>query len=251
MKIDWWTLALQTINVIVLLWVLRHFLFKPVQTVIANRQQELHKQIEDTAAERQLAVTQRLALDAERAAIATTREQMLAAARNEAHEAGQALLAQAAEDASRRSTLEQAALRQERVDAEAALRQAAAKLTGDMLLRLLERFPAAGIDCDFLQGACDALRAMNTGARKLVLDSAAKEPLQIISAHRLDAMAQTMVLQKLGESLEGMVTASFSTDSHLLAGIELRFRHIVISNNWAADLQNIMESLNNDALQHA
>lgn len=37
MHLDPWTLALQTINVLVLVWLLAHFLFRPVAAIIAAR----------------------------------------------------------------------------------------------------------------------------------------------------------------------------------------------------------------------
>ena len=37
MHFDPWTLALQTINVLVLVWLLAHFLFRPVAGIIAAR----------------------------------------------------------------------------------------------------------------------------------------------------------------------------------------------------------------------
>ena len=39
MKIDWWTLGLQAVNVLILVWLLSRFLFKPVAAIIAERQQ--------------------------------------------------------------------------------------------------------------------------------------------------------------------------------------------------------------------
>lgn len=38
MTIDWWTLGLQTVNVLVLVWILARFLFRPVARIIADRQ---------------------------------------------------------------------------------------------------------------------------------------------------------------------------------------------------------------------
>ncbi len=38
MRIDWSTLALQTINALVLIWLLARFLFRPVAGIIAERQ---------------------------------------------------------------------------------------------------------------------------------------------------------------------------------------------------------------------
>ena len=40
MRIDWWTLGFQTVNVLVLVWLLSRFLFKPVAQIIADRQQQ-------------------------------------------------------------------------------------------------------------------------------------------------------------------------------------------------------------------
>ena len=37
MRIDWWTLALQTVNVLVLVWLLGRFLFRPVMDIVAKR----------------------------------------------------------------------------------------------------------------------------------------------------------------------------------------------------------------------
>lgn len=45
MRIDWSTLALQTVNVVVLVWLLSRFLFRPVSDIIAKRQAAARKLI--------------------------------------------------------------------------------------------------------------------------------------------------------------------------------------------------------------
>ena len=50
MHFDWSTLILQTINVLVLLWLLRRFLFRPVAAIIAQRQAAAEKLLADAAA---------------------------------------------------------------------------------------------------------------------------------------------------------------------------------------------------------
>ena len=37
MQIDWWTLGLQAVNALVLVWLLAHFLFRPVVDAIARQ----------------------------------------------------------------------------------------------------------------------------------------------------------------------------------------------------------------------
>ena len=50
MRIDWWTLALQTVNVLVLIWILGRFFFRPVMDIVVKRQQEANKLLADAAA---------------------------------------------------------------------------------------------------------------------------------------------------------------------------------------------------------
>ena len=57
MRIDWTTLALQTINVLVLVWLLARFLFRPVTTIIAERRAAAEKLLADAAAQRAHAQT--------------------------------------------------------------------------------------------------------------------------------------------------------------------------------------------------
>ncbi|MFW2410409.1 hypothetical protein ACN4GS_22105, partial [Burkholderia pseudomallei] len=55
MRIDWSTLALQTVNVVVLVWLLSRFLFRPVSDIIAKRQAAARKLIDDASRERDAA----------------------------------------------------------------------------------------------------------------------------------------------------------------------------------------------------
>ena len=38
MQIDWWTLGLQTVNALVLIWLLSRFLFRPIASILAERE---------------------------------------------------------------------------------------------------------------------------------------------------------------------------------------------------------------------
>ena len=55
MRIDWWTLALQTVNVLILILILGRFFFRPVMDIAVKRQQEANKLLSDAARARQQA----------------------------------------------------------------------------------------------------------------------------------------------------------------------------------------------------
>ena len=81
MHLDPWTLALQTINVLVLVWLLAHFLFRPVAGIIAARRAATDTLMADAEAARAKAATEASALAQQRQELANDGDRIAAAAR--------------------------------------------------------------------------------------------------------------------------------------------------------------------------
>jgi F-type H+-transporting ATPase subunit b len=73
MHLDWWTLALQTVNVLVLIWILARFFFRPIKAIVAKRQEETSKLFADAAAARKAAADARSEAETARAEVASPR----------------------------------------------------------------------------------------------------------------------------------------------------------------------------------
>ena len=99
MKIDWWTLALQAVNALVLIWLLAHFLFRPVVKAIAARQKAAGQLLTDAKAAKAAAESERDKAAAETAGLTEHRSEALKAAEAEAATAKSALLAEAGAEA--------------------------------------------------------------------------------------------------------------------------------------------------------
>ena len=95
MKIDWWTLGLQAINAIVLLWLLGHFFFRPIAAMVQRRQDEADHIIADAEAQRSAAGQERETAEAERKNIADARVGVLQQAAAEATKTKEDVLADA------------------------------------------------------------------------------------------------------------------------------------------------------------
>ena len=59
MHIDWWTLALQAANVLILIWILARFFFRPIADIVTQRQQETKKLFDEADAARKQAADTR------------------------------------------------------------------------------------------------------------------------------------------------------------------------------------------------
>lgn len=84
MRIDWWTLALQTVNVLILIWILGRFFFRPVADIVTKRQEATDKLLSDAAAALQKAAGARDEAEKIRAAIVAEEDRLIAEARKSA-----------------------------------------------------------------------------------------------------------------------------------------------------------------------
>lgn len=146
MHLDLWTLGLQTINALVLVWLLRRFLFGPLTAALAERRAVLDTAAADARAAEARAREAEADRDAATDAAARLKAQALAEARAALAEERDAVLAAAraeAEGLRRRAIAEQA---------EAERRAAAARereLVEDVLAmtaRLMAEVPQAALD---------------------------------------------------------------------------------------------------------
>ena len=239
MRIDWWTLALQAVNVLILVWLLGRFLFRPVMDAIAARQasaQALLDEAREAQAEAQALKTQNDGFVADAAA-------RRAEIRTEAEAERQRLLAQARLEADAVVEQGHAAIDAERGRVAAQWREKAASLAASMAGTLLARLPPE----QTVQAMVDALKArlgdLSEADRRSL---AAAGPVTVATPAPLTADLQTQVARALGEILPDTATPIFAVDPDLIAGAELRTPHAVVRNSWRADLDAMVESLNED-----
>jgi F-type H+-transporting ATPase subunit b len=241
MRIDLWTLALQTVNVLVLVWLLARFLFRPVATVIAARREAADKLLREAQAQGQKTANEAASLAHERDGLAADAQRMLA----EAHAAAQAerttLLQNATETAARLQAGAQQAIARDRQSMREALEREAADLALTISTRLLQRVPPRALNRAFVDTLAETL---STHPARSALATA---ELEFRSAVPLDDTARADTRAILTRALGAPPRINFRTDPTLLAGIELAAPSMLIRNSWRADLDRITQSLHEAA----
>lgn len=237
MRIDLWTLALQTVNVLVLVWLLSRFLFRPVAAIIAARRDAADKLLAEAAAKRQQAMEEAAAIAHQREGLAGESQHILVEARAIAEAERTTLLQQATEAAARQQAEAQQAIARNGHTMREALEREATDLALNIATRLLQRVPARALNRAFLETVAETL------ATHPVRTSLADAPLELRSAVSLDAAAQADCREVLGRALGAKPRIAFRTDPTLIAGIELAAPHALIRNSWRADLDRIARDL--------
>ncbi|MBY8826535.1 F0F1 ATP synthase subunit B family protein [Hephaestia mangrovi] len=239
MRIDWWTLALQAINVLILIWLLTRFLYRPVMRAIADRQAAATKLLADAAAAKQAATETQAKLEAQDHAFAAEADKRRTALHSELDAERATMLAKAKADgdaliADARKT---AAADQARL--EATLQAKAGDLAGRMTAKLLERLPPAVTTDALFAALIDLIRALPEDERKTL----SREPLTVVTPAVLDAQARARYTKGLEANLPGMPKPHFAVDPALIAGFELWGPHALVHNSWRADLDRLLAAL--------
>jgi F-type H+-transporting ATPase subunit b len=244
---DWTTFVLQTVNFVILVWLLQHFLYKPVLSVVDARRADIERhyaearQAEERSSQLQVSLQSRLdAIAAERVATLKSANEQIEQARQQAKQQTERDNAQLAEKT-------RSELARERAEAMDAARRAALDLGVGMAVRLLSEVPAplrAQSDREAIGKLLAGLPQPDRDA--LLRGVTADEPLQVTTAAPLSKEGQRQWQDQLHQSL-GEVPVKFMVEAALLAGAELQFPHAVLRASWRQALDRLRAEANGDA----
>ena len=240
MTFDWWTLGLQAVNFIVLVWILAHFLFRPVSRIIAERQAAAHSALDEAEAMRTEATAAREAARAETDAIATKRAVLIAKAREDAEQEKQRLIDDAGVAARKALAEGKADLERWRKAQAQDLSDQAGILAADIAARLLARLPDDARVSGFIDGLAEAVASLPETVRAGIGDTG---PVRIRAARAVTPDEQTHLQERLGAVLGRAPELEIEVDQTLLAGLELDALHAVVRNHFRADLDRIKAEL--------
>ncbi len=243
MTIDWWTLGLQTVNVLVLLWILSHFLFRPVSEIIAKRQAAAMQELDAAKAARAEAEEARGKVKAQMDEVAAARADLVSKAKDAAdrekrqvmdaaHQEVEALRAAARED-----------LAHLREGTEKEMRHDAAELAVDIARRLLDRLPPSARVSGFIDGLADAVARLPERTRTAI---GGEGPVPIRAAAEMTGDEVDHLSERLARAVGHPIELAVSVDPSLVAGLELDAPHAIVRNNFRADLDRVRQEVLKD-----
>jgi F-type H+-transporting ATPase subunit b len=243
MTIDWWTFGLQTVNVLILVWLLARFFWRPVAAIIERRRQLAQDMLDQAQADREAAAQALEEARRRSAGFADERERILTKARKEASDARSAMLGKAEAEISALREQGRAALAHEEEEAARNWSDRAGQLALIIAGKLAARLDGAAVNEAFLDWLTGKITALPADIRAAI---AAAGEVDVLSAAPLDPAQQQRVAAEISATLGATPTFAFKTDPDLIAGLELRTPHFAVSNSWRADLAQIRTELDHD-----
>jgi len=223
MLIDWFTVGAQALNFIILVWLLKRYLYKPILNAVDAREKRIATELADADAKKAEAEKERdefqhknKILDQQRAAFLSKAMQEAAAERqrllDETRKLADDLSAKRAQALrSDADTLNEAILQRTQCEVFAIARKALTDLAG---VSLEERMCAVFVD---------RLHAMDaeakTGLAKAL--SSATEPALVRSAFDLPPAQRAAIQKAINDTFSTGIGLRFQTDPGVIGGIEL------------------------------
>lgn len=243
MELSWSTFVLEVINFLILVWILKHFLYKPVMDVIARRQADIEKSLADAAAQQ---------ADAEK--LQHQFEGRLEEWEKQRQAALDQLAAELKVEKQQRLNDLYTQIESEREKAEAAAakreqdnlrnrEEAALKLAGRFATRLLEQASGQETEQKLVQMLIQQLHELPE-EKAAKLNAKYGEPPQrilVTSAYELDQTLQQQLKQELMHSLRWDIPIEFSRDSQLIAGVRIAIGAWVLGANVRDELDAFIE----------
>ena len=246
MHIDWWTLALQAVNVLVLVWILAHFFYGPVAGMIEQRRLAAAKVLADASAARSAAEAEMAGIRATRDGFAAEHDKLLAEARSGIEAQRDGMLRDATERIETLRKQNEAILARERTAMEHGLAGQASALAVQIAQKLLERLPPDAAMAMFLDALSAQIRALPQKSRELFAASAQGGVLDITTASVLNEAQQRQCRDAIASVLGCETQITFRADPRLITGLEVNAGPLILRNNWQSDLQQIVGQLKND-----
>lgn len=240
MQIDWWTLGLQAINVLILVWLLQRFLLKPVAAIIEARRAEAASVISQAEQARADAEAERQKATEEVQRITESRGEALKAAAAEAEVAKAKLLAQARDEAETLRRAADAEIDRKRREAAAADAEHAKALAVEIARKLFTRLPDEAKVSGFIDGLVDVIVALPEESRS---DIGKGTPLTLKTARPLTAGEDETLHTRLSSALGRPVDLTVVCDTDLIAGLEIDTPHALVRNSFRGDLDRIARGL--------
>lgn len=244
MHIDWWTLGLQTINLIVLVWILSRFLFRPIAQIIEQRQAAADEVLEKAKAERAKAEQDEEQAAQAKAASEAARGKVLEAAAKEAETEKSKLIDEARKQADKLRAEAKAEIERMRAAEQASDDQRASRLAVDIAERLFERLPDKARIDGFIDGLAEAAGKLPEAARAEI--GAQGAAVSVKAARKMTPGEVKACSAALSKALGRDVEIEAAADPALIAGLEIETPHAVVRNSFRADLDRIAGELTSD-----
>jgi F-type H+-transporting ATPase subunit b len=223
MLIDWFTVGAQALNFIILVWLLKRFLYKPILNAIDAREKRIATELADADAKKAEAQKERDEFQHKNEAFDQQRAALLMKATEEAKAERQRLLGEAREAADALSVKRQETLRNDLRNLSKAISRRTQQEVFAIARKAMTDLATTSLEERLVEVFTRRLREMDGQAKAGLAETlkTAIDPALVRSAFDLPAAQRATIQNALNETCSAEIHIRFETAPDLISGIEL------------------------------
>jgi len=223
MLLDWFTIAAQALNFLILVWLLKRFLYKPILNAIDAREKLIAKELADADAKKAEAQKEHEEFQKKNEEFDRQRAALLTKATDEAKAERQRLLDEARKAADALSAKRQESLIQDAQSLNQAISRLTQKEVFAITRKALTDLATTSLEERMGEVFDRRLRELDQKGKSLLGDALRKnsEPALIRSTFDLPAAQRAAIQNALNETFSAEIHVRFETAPDLVSGIEL------------------------------
>ena len=223
MLIDWFTVLAQVVNFLILVWLLKRFLYRPILDAIDAREKRIAAELADADAKKVEAKKERDEFQRKNEEFDQQRAALLSKATDEAKAERQRLLDEARKAADALSAKRQETLRSEARNLNQAISRRARQEVFAIARKALTDLATTSLEERLGEVFTRRLREMDGKAKESLGETlkAASAPALVRSAFDLPMEQRAAIQNALNETFSAEIRVRFETAPDLVSGIEL------------------------------
>jgi F-type H+-transporting ATPase subunit b len=223
MLIDWFTVGAQVVNFLILVWLLKHFLYKPILDAIDAREKRIAAELADADTKKAEAEKERTDFEDKNKVFVEQRSALLGKAADEAKAERERLIDQAKKDAEGLRATQADALRADQIRMASEITLLAENEVFAIARKALTDLATVSLEERVGEVFTRRLRELDPKAKEL-LGAALKDssqPALVRSAFVLPTDQRAAIQNALNESFSAVVRIKFEDSQEVICGIEL------------------------------
>jgi len=223
MLIDWFTVGAQVVNFVILVWLMKHFLYKPILNAIDAREKRIASELADANAKKAEAEKERADFENKNKAFDDQRSALLSKATGDAKDEGAQLLDKARKDADSLRDTQAAALQSDHAKMGSQITRMATEEVFGIARKALSDLATVSLEERMGEVFTRRVHQMNGKDKELLAAAlkASSEPAVVRSAFAMPAEQQAAIQNALNETFSAVVRIRFETTKEAICGIEL------------------------------
>jgi F-type H+-transporting ATPase subunit b len=219
MQVDWITVAAQVVNFLVLVWLLKRFLYRPVIDAMERREQRLAERSNETEERERVAEERREEYEEKARELEQQRYELIEHTKEDAEVERRRLLDAAREQVAEAREHWKNQTEKEREDFLKSLRSRSAEAIEAAMRKALTDLADTGLEEQVVHSFISRLGSLDRASRKAL--ASADGPVQVTTSFKLDGPARARLTRAIHDHLVDGIDVIYRTSAELGFGIEL------------------------------